>query len=149
MTVRTLTGSDWADAERLYNELTNGPEIGGEESFARVLAHPGTQVIGAERAGRIASMVTLHLLPNVTYGGRPYGLIENVVTLKDARKQGLGRLVLQHAIDTAWAADAYKLMLLTGQARGAHGFYQALGFSSEDKWGMTLRRISPAGSNQT
>ncbi len=143
MRVRPLTSMDWAQAEALYRELTNGPDIGGVENFAQVLTHPGTRIFGLEEKESIVSMVTLHLLPNVTYGGRPYGLIENVITLKEARNQGLGRRVLQHAIDAAWAEDAYKLMLLTGQARGAKGFYEALGFSSDGKWGMTLRRISP------
>ena len=30
-------------------------------------------------------------------------------------------------------------MLLTGQKRGATGFYEAVGFNREDKTGLTLR----------
>ncbi len=47
---------------------------------------------------------------------------------------------MQAAIDAAWAEDAYKIMLMTGQKRGARGFYEALGFDCEDKFGMVLRR---------
>ena len=32
------------------------------------------------------------------------------------------------------------LMLLTGQRRGAKGFYESVGFSSEDKFAMVMRK---------
>ena len=86
-------------------------------------------------------MVTLHILPNMTRGGRPYALVENVVTLAAYRGQGYGRRVMQAAIAAAWAADCYKIMLLTGKTSAARGFYDALGFSTEEQWGMSLRRI--------
>jgi hypothetical protein len=47
---------------------------------------------------------------------------------------------MDHARDTAWAADAYKIMLLTGRTAGARGFYERLGYSGGDKHAMTLRR---------
>ena len=76
----------------------------------------------------------------MTYGGEPYGLIENVVTARSHRGRGVGRAVLSRLIDMAWAADAYKVMLLTGTARGAQGFYRKVGFDDTDKHGMVLRR---------
>jgi GNAT superfamily N-acetyltransferase len=81
----------------------------------------------------------------MTYEGRPYAVIENVVTLKRCQGQGLGRMVMQAAIDAAWVAGAYKVMLLTGKSLGAKGFYEKLGFTSEEKFGMTLRRAPPRG----
>jgi Acetyltransferases len=89
-------------------------------------------------------MATLHVLPNMTYGGRPYGLIENVVTEKDHRGQGHGRAVIGRLAEAARAAGCYKLMLLTGQARNARGFYEAVGFSADAKWGMMMRFVEPA-----
>ena len=74
------------------------------------------------------------------YGGRPYGLIENVVTLAPHRGQGLGRAVMQALIAAADVADAYKIMLLTGQGRDAKGFFLALGFDADEKHGLILRR---------
>lgn len=85
-------------------------------------------------------MATLHLLPNVTWNARPYGLIENVVTSEPYRGRGLGRAVLESAIAQAWKADAFKVMLMTGQKRDAKGFYDSVGFSSEDKHAMVIRR---------
>ncbi len=142
--VRPLVPSDFDDLRTLYTQLTKGPPIGGGAAerarFQQILDHPGTTIFGAELAGHIISAVTLHLLPNLTNGARPYGLVENVVTHADHRGQGYARAVMAAVIDHAWAADAYKLMLLTGQGRGALGFYQKMGFSGEDKHGLTLRR---------
>lgn len=138
--VRALEHSDAAAALVLYNELTFGPPAVDVGGFFRVIDHPGTSVFGVFIAQSLASMVTLHLLPNVLWNGRPYALIENVVTARDQQKQGLGRRAMQAAIDAAWDADAYKIMLMTGKKRGAAGFYKALGFSSEDKHAMVLRR---------
>ncbi len=108
--------------------------------LALYLDHPGTAVFGAFSGHDLAAMLTLHLLPNVLWQGRPYGLIENVVTRQRFQRQGFGRLVMQAAIDAAWDADAYKVMLMTGQKRGAAGFYEALGFTGKDKFAMVLRR---------
>ncbi|MBM1688408.1 GNAT family N-acetyltransferase [Sulfitobacter geojensis] len=137
---RRLTPSDADQALILYNELTVGPPAQSTAGFSVVLDHPGTQVFGVFDGRELAAMVTLHLLPNVLWDGRPYGVIENVVTRASHQRRGYGRLVMQGAIDAAWDADAYKLMLMTGTGRGATGFYEALGFSSKDKFAMVMRR---------
>ena len=139
-TPRALAPSDAAQALILYNELTVGPPQNDAAAFEAVLAHPGTTVYGAFVGQDLAAMVTLHLLPNVLWNARPYALIENVVTRHEFQRRGLGRRVMEHAVADAWAADAYKVMLMTGQKRGAKGFYEAVGFSSEDKFAMVMRR---------
>jgi GNAT superfamily N-acetyltransferase len=138
--VRPLGGEDTEAALSLYAQLTRGPKEVSAKAFHNVLAHPGTTVFGAEGAGTILSMATLHILPNVTSGGRPYGLIENVITHGAYRNRGFGRLVLRALSEAAWTHNAYKLMLMTGQKRGARGFYESCGFSSEDKFALVMRR---------
>ena len=81
------------------------------------------------------------ILPNTTYRGLPYALVENVVTLKRVQGKGFGRQLMEHVIEAAWQQDCYKIMLLTGQHAGARGFYERIGFSTDEKFGMTLRRI--------
>jgi|TARA_B110000908_G_scaffold62733_1_gene76180 GNAT superfamily N-acetyltransferase len=92
-----------------------------------------------EENGTIIAMATLHLLPNMTSGGRSYALVENVVIDPEYQGQGIGRQVLQSCIDQARFANAYKVMLLTGEARGISGFYEKLEFSDREKHGMMLR----------
>ncbi|WP_300029805.1 N-acetyltransferase [uncultured Roseobacter sp.] len=138
--VRPLAAADSDAALALYNELTFGPPVSDPAAFLSVLDHPGTAVLGAFTDTGLVAMLTLHLLPNVTWSARPYALIENVVTRGDQQRRGFGRRVMQAALEAAWDADAYKVMLLTGQKRGARGFYESVGFSAEDKHAMVARR---------
>ncbi len=140
MIVRSLTPADFDDALVVYRDLVGDQPVADIDAFAAILGHPGTQIIGAAVEGQIASMVTLHILPNMTQGGRSYALVENVVTLQAFQGQGLGRAVMEEAIRRCEAADVYKIMLLTMQEGGAHGFYRKLGFTADDKFGMTWRR---------
>ncbi len=145
--IRKLRKSDYDNAVALYRELSGETHVAEGHSdkkhFAELLAHPGTCLFGAVVKQTIVSMLTLHTLPNMTYGGRPYCLIENVVTLRQFQGQGLAKQVMSAAIKDAWAANAYKIMLLTGQLAGAKGFYEKLGFSADQKFGMALRRVPP------
>lgn len=141
MPIRNLHIGDFAAALKLYQILTRDPVpvSDSREAFAAVLNHPGTSILAMDHGGSIIAMTTLHLLPNMTSGGRPYALIENVVTDPEYRGQGIGRKVLEACIERAKAANGYKIMLLTGEARGVRGFYEKLGFSGHEKHGMILR----------
>ena len=60
--------------------------------------------------------------------------IENVVTDEARRGQGFGKQVLQAAIEAAWEAGCYKVMLMTGSNEDStHAFYARCGFSGDDK----------------
>lgn len=138
--IRPLSDVDAAAALALYNELTFGPKSRDTAAFHAVLHHPGTTVFGAFAGTTLVAMLTLHVLPNVTWGARPYGLVENVITTATRRKQGIGKQLMHHAIAQAWNANAFKVMLMTGKKRAATGFYEAVGFSAEDKTAMVIRR---------
>lgn len=138
--IRAFTSADAGAAMTLYRHLVGDQPLADASAFASVIGHPGTTVWGAWDADLAVAMATLHILPNITQGGRPYALIENVVTHAAHRGCGHGRQVMEAAVDAAWAAECYKIMLLTGQTAQARGFYEALGFGADEKWGMTLRR---------
>lgn len=143
--IRRATEADFDQAMALYGELVGADKVGtgedGESHWRTVLHHPGTTVYCLEQNGLIVSLTTLHVLPNTTYRGRPYALIENVVTMKRLQGRGLERKLMEHVVNEAWKQDCYKIMLLTGQDVGAKGFYERLGFTADEKHGMTLRRI--------
>lgn len=141
MIIRPLTEHDHIDAVALYQELVgDGAIAAAPAEFNRLLNFDGLTIWGAEVDGAIVGMATLHILPNMTNGGRPYALIENVVTAAAMQGRGVGRAVMNAATDAAWAANVYKVMLLTGQDVGARGFYEKLGFSADQKHGMIIRR---------
>ena len=144
LTVRELVISDFDAAMALYRELVGKTPLpdtkDARERYKEILSLPGTSIIGAELDRQIRSMATLHILPNITFSGRPYALIENVVTFAEFRGRGLSSKVMSHAIELAWRSEVYKIMLLTGRDFGARGFYEKLGFTADEKHGMTLRR---------
>ncbi|MFN2270635.1 MAG: GNAT family N-acetyltransferase [Anaerolineae bacterium] len=87
--------------------------------------------------GQIVSSCTMTIIPNLTRGARPYGLIENVVTHRDYRKRGYGTQMLRHALQVAWDHDCYKVMLLTGRKDEATlRFYERAGFKPGVKTGF-------------
>lgn len=99
-------------------------------------------VIVAQAEELLVSSCTLAIVPNLSRGGRSYGVIENVVTHAEYRKLGLGRRVLAHALDLAARADCYKVHLATGSKREATlRFYEGAGFQRGAKTYFEVRRL--------
>jgi ribosomal protein S18 acetylase RimI-like enzyme/ElaB/YqjD/DUF883 family membrane-anchored ribosome-binding protein len=112
-----------------------------EEAWQKLLASPLVRIFVAETEGEIASSCTLVVVPNITRGARPYAFIENVVTDAGQRRRGLGRAVIAAALDAAWKADCYKVMLATGsQKPETLQFYERAGFV---RGGKTFSRAAP------
>ena len=102
-----------------------------------ILANPSLRYYVAEVDGLLVSSCTLTIIPNLNHDGRPYGLMENVVTDPAYRKKGLATAVLRHALDDAWAAQCYKVMLLTGSKQEETlRFYEGAGFQRGVKTGF-------------
>ncbi|MGB3147814.1 MAG: GNAT family N-acetyltransferase [Paracoccaceae bacterium] len=136
---RRLGPGDITAALNLYAVLEEVSEPGDPDAFLTVLNHPGTDIYGVFEGDALRAMATLHLLPNVTRNARPYALIENVVTATGHRRRGFARAVLETCIQASRDGGAYKIMLLTGQAKDSIGFYKKVGFRDDDKFGLTIR----------
>jgi len=94
-----------------------------------ILKNKGIRHYLAEASGLPVAACHLVVVPNLTRGALPYGVIENVVTRKEYRRQGIGTRLLQHVLQEAWSLDCYKVMLMTGSRRKAiHQFYERAGF---------------------
>ena len=103
-------------------------------AWSALLSSGLTTVIVAQLGELLVSSCTLVIVPNLTRRARPYGLIENVVTHAQHRQAGLGRAVLSAALDAAWQADCYKVMLASGSRREATlRFYERAGFERGGK----------------
>ena len=127
----------------LYRELNPAdPELTADTArtaYSEMLAHPGLSIFLACVDDSAVSTATLLIIPNLTRGTRPYALVENVVTLEAQRGKGYARAVIKRAIDVAFAAGCYKVMLLTGRQReDIHRFYQSCGFV-QNKTGFQIR----------
>ncbi len=100
-------------------------------------ADPKITCLVAEEGGALVASCILVVVPNLTRGARPYGLIENVVTRRERRGKGTGTALLRHALGLAWAQDCYKVMLLTGRKQEETlRFYERAGFRRGDKTGF-------------
>jgi len=92
-----------------------------------------------EEDDQLVSSCVLVLVPNLTRGAKPYGLIENVVTHTDHRNRGLATRLIQYVLNFAWQRGAYKVMLLTGSKNPAvHRLYEKVGFNGHSKKGYVI-----------
>jgi GNAT superfamily N-acetyltransferase len=146
LTIRKIRQDELAGLLGLYRHLhTDEPELvinaGVERLWGRICEDPQLHYLVAEWDGKIVSTCTLAIIPNLTCGAKPYGLVENVVTHPDFRKRGFGTRVLTAALEIAWDADCYKVMLLTGRKDPATlRFYEEAGFESGVKTGFVAWR---------
>ena len=99
----------------------------------------GGCVVGAFLGGNIVGTCTVNLCANLSWSGRPYAIIENVIVAKAYRSQGIGKAVLRYATKFAEDAGCYKVALMTGSRNPAtHKFYESAGFSG-NKQGYQIR----------
>jgi len=83
---------------------------------------------------KIVSSCVLVVIQNLTYGQKPYALIENVITHEDYRNRGYATQVLDFAKDIAIGNECYKIMLLTGSKKeNTLAFYENAGYNQKDK----------------
>jgi ribosomal protein S18 acetylase RimI-like enzyme len=114
------------DATRLPGERTHAAAI-----LAAALDDPRRSLLVAERDGAVVGTADLLVVPNLTHGGDPWATVENVVVATAARRSGIGRMLLAHAMELARAAGCYKLQLQSAKHRvEAHAFYGSLGLEA-------------------
>jgi len=142
LTIRDIKNNEMSKLLKLYTHLHRKdaplPEKSKLESiWKEIITNPLIHYFVVEYENEIVSSCTLSVIPNLTRRGRPYGLIENVVTHKDYRRRGFGTLILQYALKFAWENNCYKVMLLTGSKDPAiHQFYDRAGFKKGIKTGF-------------
>jgi len=139
MMIRELIQSDLPALLALYAYLhaTDDPLPSQDEVRAvwdTIQQNPNLKYLGGFDNDTLVSSCALNVIPNLTRGCRPYGVIENVVTHPEFRRQGFGKAVLEQALANAWSMDCYKVMLLTGRKdEGTYRFYESAGFDRNAK----------------
>jgi GNAT superfamily N-acetyltransferase len=143
MNSRRITAAELPELIRLYAFLhPEDPFVDPSAPvvlrlWTQILADPNLRYYVVEEEKKIVATCTLTLIPNLTRGLRPYGLIENVVTDPNFRKKGFATRVLRHALADAWQAGCYKVMLETGSKKEETlRFYEKAGFQSGVKTGF-------------
>jgi ribosomal protein S18 acetylase RimI-like enzyme len=139
MLIRHLESGDLDELLALYGHLHDSdaplPERAViERVWCELAASPSYRYYGGFVGTSLVSSCALTIIPNLTRGCRPYGVIENVVTHVGHRRRGYAKAVLREALKDAWAANCYKVMLLTGRKDEAtFKFYESVGFDRHGK----------------
>ena len=139
-TVRTARADELAALEALYLHLNPSrpvlaPDV-ARRILAEILARPDMRLFVVELDGALVASCMLVTAPNLMGGGRPYALLENVVTHGDHRRRGHGRAVVEAALDHAWGLGSRQVYLLTSRTDPAvRALYRACGFRPGRKAG--------------
>lgn len=139
MNVRLLSENDLAELLRLYKHLHTSdtplpPEPNIANVWAEIILDKRLHYFGVFIATDLVSSCNLSVIPNLTRGCKPYGMIENVVTHPAYRRRGHGKAVISVALDHAWKLGCYKVMLMTGRKDPAiFRFYESIGFDPNSK----------------
>ncbi|MFX0021718.1 MAG: GNAT family N-acetyltransferase [Candidatus Hermodarchaeota archaeon] len=142
MSIRNIRKNELRELLNLYKHLHRKDEPLPKKStlfsiWEEITNNPLLHYFVLEHNNEIISSCSLSIIPNLTRGGRPYGLIENVVTHTDYRRRGFGTSILEYALEIAWKQNCYKVMLLTGSKEpGIFLFYEKVGFSKGVKTGF-------------
>jgi GNAT superfamily N-acetyltransferase len=99
------------------------------EAFAAIERDSNQLLAVAERDGQVIGVLQLSFIPGLTRRGMWRGQIEGVRVAARERRNGIGRAMLEWAIEES-RKRACGLVQLTSDKRrcAAHGFYEALGF---------------------
>ena len=142
--IREIKNDDLRGLLELYTHLHEKevPEIDDKVLgiWDTIMNDPNHHIIVAEEDGRIVSSCVCLIIPNLTRGLKPHAFIENVVTDKDHRGQGLGKKIMERAIAFARERDCYKVILESASFRKeAHQFYKNLGFDGDSKKAFIMK----------
>ena len=103
-------------------------------AWEQILEDQNHHLIVNEINGKIVSSCVCVIIPNLTRNVRPYAFLENIVTHKDYRGQGLASECLEYAKQIAKDCNCYKMMLMTGsRKKETLDFYKRCGYNCTDK----------------
>jgi len=142
MLTRLAQSADVNGILTLYRELRPGdPELPEPKPLlSKILSNPDLALVVCECDDTLAATCMLAIVPNLASGGRPFGVLEHVVTLNRFRRRGFARAVLQFALEIAWSRNCYKVILLSGiQRREAHAMYESVGFRGDVERGFVAK----------
>lgn len=143
--IRTASPHDIEALLDLYAILSPGDDRcsleQAEENMRQISQITGSAVLVGQLVNRVVTTCTLIVVPNLTKAGRPYALIENVVSDPNVRGKGFGTAILDAACDRAWSQGCYKVMLSTGSTLPSTlSFYESAGFE-QSRTGFQKRRL--------
>jgi GNAT superfamily N-acetyltransferase len=97
--------------------------------WQRFADYPDYTLYVAERAADVVGSFALLVMHNLGHLGAPSAIVEDVVVAPAFQRHGIGKAMMQFAVDRCREEGCYKLMLSSNAKReDAHAFYESLGF---------------------
>ena len=133
-TIRPASKADLPAVLALYAQpgMDDGrilPLPEAEAIFARFARYPDYTLYVAELGGPIVGTFALLVMDNLGHLGTPSAVIEDVVVAPEHQGAGIGRAMMEGALDLARSKGCYKAVLSSNLKRErAHAFYDGLGF---------------------
>ncbi len=112
------------DSLRRASDLDPGKARG---ILSSILSDQNHRIFVAEMDGRIVGSITLLIEQKFIHGGGRVGHIEDVVVADRMQGKGIGKSLVEFALDYARNRGCYKTIL--DCLDGVLGFYESLGFS--------------------
>ena len=104
------------------------------------IENSGIKYFIAIENGIIISSCYLAIIPNLTRNGKSNGFIENVITDEKYRNKGIGKKVIEMAIEYGKQNNCYKIILQSSYKRKKnHIFYEKCGFDGDSKKAFEIR----------
>ncbi|HKA79243.1 MAG TPA: GNAT family N-acetyltransferase [Xanthobacteraceae bacterium] len=103
----------------------------------RFADYPDYTLYVAERGDEIVGTFALLVMHNLGHLGAPSAIVEDVAVAPSMQGKGIGKAMMQFAVERAHEKGCYKLMLSSNAKReNAHAFYESLGF---ERHGFSFR----------
>jgi len=134
MLIRKATYDDLFDVLELYSQqdIDNGQilELNNAKTiFDKIKLYPDYNIYVAEIDNKIVGTFTLAIMDNLAHMGSKSGLIEDVVVLQSLQGKGIGKKMMQFAIEACKEKSCYKVCLSSNLKRkNTHIFYEKIGF---------------------
>lgn len=133
VTIRKANKEDLPSILNLYTVFEKDkddilPTEKAEEIFAKINSYPNYFFYVAEHDGVIIGTFSLLIVDNLVHHGTPSAIIDAVVVDPAFRGRGLGKTLMQKAMEVSAKHGCFKLALSSNFQWGVHDFYKTLGF---------------------
>jgi ribosomal protein S18 acetylase RimI-like enzyme len=116
-----------ARRERFENPLPDSYT----KAFEEITADKNNEIVVAESGGKIVGTLQITFTPSISFQGGKRATVESVRVDAKCRGQGIGKQLMQWAIERARAENCFAMQLTTNaDRRDAHRFYEDLGFKN-------------------
>jgi len=135
MVIREANAEDLQSLLRVYRESGLDPDGNlslseGAAILERIKQYPYYKVFVAATDGQIVGTFAVLIMDNLAHKGTRSGLVEAVGVLPSFQGKGIGKEMMQFAMNRCKEHGCYKMALSSNEARtDAHKFYESLGFT--------------------